>query len=78
MYGLLYFKAESAKKSTLFHNNSESSLSQFCNPKIAKYNPQVICVVCWFGVLIFDVWNIYLISNCYLELMKFSKFYDNY
>ena len=50
MYGLLYFKAESAKKSTFFHNNSECSVTQFYNPKLAKYNPQVICVVCWLGV----------------------------
>ena len=50
MYGLLYFKAESAKKSTFFHSSSECSVNQFPNPKIAKYNPKVICVVCWFGV----------------------------
>ena len=63
MYGLLYFKAESAKKSPLFHNNSECGITQFCNPNIAKYNPQVtgvVCVcyvylLCWYGELVWCV-----------------------
>ena len=71
MYGLLYFKAESAKKSTFFHNNSECNVSQFCNPKIAKYNPQVTSVVCWFGVPILMFRIFISFATVILVLMKY-------